>query len=149
MPRRRTQQRPVRYAAAEHEGRHQVVDQLHGYALSSHATRAAAEDSARKLTANPTAAIEAVEELDAAQWGPAATERRILRRYGYGFSLRQDEMLSLCGEFSHDRLETLVSGGHLAMVFSPAGLPYYTTPERYAHLSPRWIHDGAESFPAA
>ncbi|WP_217236424.1 hypothetical protein [Streptomyces sp. AC555_RSS877] len=150
MTRRRTQpQRPVRYAAAEHDGRHQAVDQLHGYALSSHATRAAAEDAVRELTASPTAAIEAVEELDAALTGPAARERRILRRYGYAWSLRQDEMLSLRGEFSLDRLETLISGGHLAMVFSPAGLPYYTTPERYAQLSPRWIRGGDESFPAA
>ncbi|MFE6098292.1 hypothetical protein ACFQ7M_41060 [Streptomyces massasporeus] len=35
------------------------------------------------------------------------------------------------------------------MVFSRAGLPYYTTLERYAQLSPRWIRDGDESFPAA
>ncbi|MFJ4648166.1 hypothetical protein ACIP6Q_32200 [Streptomyces bobili] len=70
MPRRRTQpQRPVRYAAAEHDGRHQVVDQLHGYTLGSHPTATAAEDAVRELTANPTAAIEAVEELDAAQRG--------------------------------------------------------------------------------
>ncbi|WP_405772608.1 hypothetical protein OHU34_43625 (plasmid) [Streptomyces sp. NBC_00080] len=35
MPRRRTPpQRPVRYTATEDEGRQQVVDQLHGYALS-------------------------------------------------------------------------------------------------------------------
>jgi hypothetical protein len=89
MARRRPQpQRPVRYAAAEHEGHHQVVDQLHGYALSSHATGAAAADAVRELTASPTAAIEAVEELDAAQRGPAATERRILRRYGYGWNAR-------------------------------------------------------------
>ncbi|MFF8932256.1 hypothetical protein ACF1AO_33890 [Streptomyces longwoodensis] len=149
MPRRRTQpQRPARYTATEHEGRHLVVDQLHGYALSSHATATAAEDSVRELAASPTAAIEAVEELDAAQRGPAARERRILRRYGYGFTLRQDEMLSLHG-VSYYSLDTLVSGGHLAMVFSPAGQPYYTTPERYEQLSPRWIRDGDESFPAA
>ncbi|MET7693845.1 hypothetical protein ABZT06_38770 [Streptomyces sp. NPDC005483] len=150
MPRRRTQpQRPARYAAAEHEGRHQVVDQLHGYALSSHTTATAAEEVVRELTASPTAAIEAVDVLDAGQRGPAVIERRILRRYGYGWSLRQDEMLSLRGEFSHDRLETLISGGHLAMVFSPAGQPYYTTPERYEQLPVRWIRDGDESFPAA
>ncbi|WP_427168774.1 hypothetical protein ACQF4J_46935 (plasmid) [Streptomyces sp. C1-1] len=60
MPRRRTQpQQSVRYAATEHDGRHQVVDQLHGYALSSHATHAAAEDVVRELTVSPTAAIEA------------------------------------------------------------------------------------------
>ncbi|MFD0067415.1 hypothetical protein [Streptomyces sp. NPDC056690] len=148
MPRRRTQpQQPVRYLSTEREGRHQVVDRLHGYVLSSHATATAAEDAVRELTANPTAAIEAVEELDAAQTGPAAAERRILRRYGYGFSLRQDDMLSLRGRFTH--LETLISGGHLAMVFSPAGQPYYTTPERYAELSPRWMRDGDESFPTA
>ncbi|MFD6285398.1 hypothetical protein [Streptomyces sp. NPDC060205] len=141
--------RPVRYAAVEHDGRHQVVDQLHGYELSSYATATAAEDAVHELTASPTAAIEAVEEFDAAQTGPAATERRILRRYGYDFSLRQDELMALRGEFSPDRLETLISGGHLAMAFSPAGLPYYTTPERYAQLSPRWIRDGDESLPAA
>ncbi|MFF2165415.1 hypothetical protein ACFVWP_32615 [Streptomyces sp. NPDC058175] len=148
MPRRRTQpQRPVPNASTKSEGRHQVVDQLHGYALGSHATATAAEHAVRELTANPTAAIEAVEALDAAQTDPAAVERRILRRYGYGFSLRQDEMPSLNGRFT--RLEALISGGHLAMVFSPAGQPYYTTPERYAQLSPRWIRDGDESFPAA
>ncbi|MEU6511042.1 hypothetical protein [Streptomyces sp. NPDC046942] len=150
MPRHhRRSQHPVRYATAEHEGVHQVVDQLHGYALSTHTSRADAEDSVRELASSPTAAIEAVEELDAGQTGPAATERRILRRYGYAWSLRQDEMLSLRGEFSSHRLQTLISGGHLAMVFSPAGLPFYTTPERYKELSPRWIRDGDESFPAA
>ncbi|MGW4951470.1 hypothetical protein [Streptomyces parvulus] len=150
MSRRRTRpQPPVRYAAAEHHGLHQVVDQLHGYALSSHATIAAAEDAVRELTTNPTSAIEAVEELDAAQTGPAAAERRVLRRYGYAWSLRQDEMLSLGRELGPHRLEALISSGHLAMVFSPAGMPYYTTPERYAELAPRWVGDGDESFPAA
>lgn len=148
MPRRRPQP-PVRYAVIGHEGAHQVVDQLHGYALSSHTTRPAAEDAARELACNPTAAIAAVEALDAAQSGPAATERRILRRYGYAWSLRQDEMLSLMREFSHSRLETLVSNGHLSTVFTPAGQPYYTTPERFDELSPRWVRDGYESFPAA
>ncbi|WP_438306579.1 hypothetical protein ACSHXN_43890 (plasmid) [Streptomyces sp. HUAS TT11] len=147
MPRRHLQ-RPVRYAVAEHEGTHQVVDQLHGYALSSHTTHAAAEDTAQELASNPTAAIAAVEALDAAQTGPAATERRILRRYGYAWSLRQDEMLSLLGEFSYHRLEALVSTGHLTVVFSPVGQPFYTTPERFDQLSPRWIGDGQESFPA-
>ncbi|GAA2917544.1 hypothetical protein GCM10010478_16730 [Streptomyces erythrogriseus] len=124
------------------------MDQLHGYTLSSHTTRPAAEDAARELASNPTAAIAAVEALDAAQSGPAATERRILRRYGYAWSLRQDEMLSLMREFSHRRLETLVSNGHLSTVFTPAGQPYYTTPERFDELSPRWVRDGDESFPA-
>ncbi|WP_234439956.1 hypothetical protein [Streptomyces bicolor] len=106
-PRRRPQpHKPARYTAIEREGRHHVIDQLHGYALSNCATATAAEDAVRELTAHPTAAIKAVEELDAAQRGPAATERRILRRYGYGFSLRQDEILSLRSEFSHHRLDT-------------------------------------------
>ncbi|MFJ8364510.1 hypothetical protein [Streptomyces sp. NPDC093984] len=148
MPRRR--QPSARYAVAGHEGAHQVMDRLHGYApLSSHTTRPAAEAAARELASNPTAAIAAVEALDAAQSGPATTERRILRRYGYAWSLRQDEMLSLTREFSHRRLDTLVSDGHLAMVFTPAGHPYYTTPERFDELSPRWVRDGDESFPAA
>ncbi|MGW2492389.1 hypothetical protein ACWCV9_34995 [Streptomyces sp. NPDC001606] len=125
------------------------MDQLHGYTLSSHTTRPAAEDAARELASNPTAAIAAVEALDAAQSGPAATERHILRRYGYAWSLRQDEMLSIMREFSHRRLETLVSNGHLSTVFTPAGQPYYTTPERFDELSPRWVRDGDESFPAA
>lgn len=125
------------------------MDQLHEYALSSHTTRPGAEAAARELASNPTAAIAAVEALDAAQSGPAATERRILRRYGYAWSLRQDEMLSLMREFSHRCLEALVSDGHLAMVFSPVGQPYYTTPERFDQLSPRWIRDGEESFPAS
>ncbi|MGW5136798.1 hypothetical protein [Streptomyces sp. NPDC004135] len=149
MPRPHRSQPPVRYAAAEHEGAHQVVDQLHGYALSSHTTPEAAEAAARKLTDDPAAAIAAVEALDAAQSGPAAAERRILRRYGYAWSVRQDEMLDLMREFGYRRLETLVSAGHLALVFSPAGQPYYTTPERFEQLSPRWIRDGQESFPAA
>ncbi|MGW2651685.1 hypothetical protein ACWC2T_44170 [Streptomyces sp. NPDC001393] len=148
MPRRRPQP-PARYAAAEHEGVHQIVDRLHGYTLSSHTTRPAAEAAARELASNPTAAVAAVESLDAAQSGSAAAERRILRRYGYAWSLRQDEMLSLMREFSHRRLETLVSDGHLSMVFTPAGQPYYTTPERFDELSPRWVRDGEESFPAA
>ncbi|MER8225824.1 hypothetical protein ABTZ58_35840 [Streptomyces sp. NPDC094143] len=88
MPRHHRPQPPVRYAAAEHEGVHQVVDQLHGYALGSHSTREAAEATARELAADPAAAIAAVETLDAAQSGPAAAERRILRRFGYAWSLR-------------------------------------------------------------
>ncbi|MGX4695125.1 hypothetical protein [Streptomyces sp. JNUCC 63] len=148
MPRRHPRP-PVRYAVAEQEGAHQVVDQLHGYALSSHTTSPDAEAAARELASNPAAAVAAVEALDAAQSGPAAAERRILRRYGYAWSLRQDEMLSLLREFSHHRLEALISDGHLAMVFSPAGQPFYTTPERFEQLSPRWIRDGEESFPAA
>ncbi|MFF8674209.1 hypothetical protein [Streptomyces sp. NPDC015242] len=149
MSRHHRPKSPVRYAAAEHAGAHQVVDQLHGYALSSHTTREAAEAAARELAADPAAAIAAVEALDAAQSGPAAAERRILRRYGYAWSVRQDEMLDLMREFSYRRLETLVCAGHLALVFSPAGQPYYTTPERFEQLSPRWIRDGQESFPAA
>ncbi|MEV5358176.1 hypothetical protein [Streptomyces sp. NPDC052693] len=149
MPRHHRPKPPVRYATAERAGAHQVVDQLHGYALSSHTTPEAAEAAARELAADPAAAIAAVEALDAAQSGPAAAERRILRRYGYAWSLRQDEMLDLMPEFDYHRLEALVSAGHLALVFSRAGQPYYTTPERYKQLSPRWIRDGQESFPAA
>lgn len=148
MPRRHPQP-PARYGVAEQDGAHQVVDQLHGYALSTHTAHPAAEAAARELASDPAAAIAAVEAVDAAQSGPAAVERKILRRYGYAWSLRQDEMLSLMREFSHHRLEALVAGGHLAMVFSPAGQPFYTTPERFAHLSPRWLRDGNESFPAA
>ncbi|MER6405864.1 hypothetical protein ABT269_20470 [Streptomyces viridosporus] len=92
---RRRPQPSVRYAVAEYEGAHQVVDQLHGYALSSHTAREAAETAARELTADPGAAVVAVEALDAAQSGPAAAERRILRRFGYAWSLRQDAMLGL------------------------------------------------------
>ncbi|MGW4102017.1 hypothetical protein [Streptomyces sp. NPDC004976] len=135
---RRRPQPSVRYAVAEHEGVHQVVDQLHGYAPSSHSAREAAEAAARDLAADPGAAIAAVEALDAAQGGPAAAERRVLRRFGYG----------LMREFSHHRLEALVSTGHLALVFSRAGQPYYTTPERFEQLSPHWVRDGEESLPA-
>ncbi|GGJ68007.1 hypothetical protein GCM10010121_093350 [Streptomyces brasiliensis] len=145
--RRRRRQPPVRYAVTESQGAHQVVDQLHGYALSSHTTRPAAEAAARELASSPAAAVTAAEALDAAQSGPAAAERRTLRRYGYAWSLRQDEMLSLMREFSHHRLGALISDGHLAMVFSPAGQPYYTTPERFNQLSPRWVRDGEQSFP--
>ncbi|MBB5109310.1 hypothetical protein [Streptomyces spectabilis] len=148
MPRSRDQAR-ARYAASEHKGAFQVVDQLHGYALGSHPTRPAAEAAARALDSDPTAAIAAVEHLDAAQTGPAAKERRTLRRYGYAWSLRQDEMLSRHGEFSHHRLKTLASHGHLAVVFTPVGLPFYTTPEQYEQLPIRWVRDGDESFPAA
>ncbi|MET8638034.1 hypothetical protein [Streptomyces sp. NPDC004680] len=81
MPRRRFRQ-PVRYAFAEHEGPHRVVDQHHGYALGGHTTRAAAEATARELSSNTTAAIPAIaataamEVLDAAQTDPAAAEPR-------------------------------------------------------------------------
>ncbi|CAL9328028.1 hypothetical protein [Streptomyces griseoflavus] len=146
---RRRPQPSVRYAVAEHKGAHQVVDQLHGYALSSHTAPEAAEAAARELATDPAVAVVAVEELDAAQGGPAAAERRILRRFGYAWSLRQDEMLGLLREFSHRRLEALVSAGHLALVFSPVGQPYYTTPERFEQLSPRQVRDGEVSFPAA
>ncbi|WP_371647777.1 MULTISPECIES: hypothetical protein [unclassified Streptomyces] len=148
MPRRRAQP-PVRYTVAEHGGVHEVVDTLHGYALSSHATRPAAEAAAREVASSPTAAVAAVEALDMAQSGPAAAERRILRRYGYAWSLRRDEMLSLTRESSHRRLEALVRDGHLAMVFSPACQPFSTTPERFGQLSPRWVRDADVSFPVA
>lgn len=132
MPRRRSQP-PVRYTVTEHQRVHQVVDQLHGYALSRHADRPSAEVAARDLAADPAAAFLAVEALDAAQSGPETAERRILRRYGYAWSVRQDEMLGLMREFSHHRLETLVSAGHLAMAFSPAGSR--TTPRPNASTS--------------
>ncbi|MGW5657192.1 hypothetical protein [Streptomyces humi] len=150
MPRRPSQpQPPARYAVTGPQGAHQVVDQLHGYTLSTHATLAAAESAARELLSSPAAAVAAVEALDAAQSGPAAAVRRILRRYGYTWSLRQDEMLSVARGFSYHSLEALLQEGHLAMVFSPAGQPFYCTPERFEQLSPRQVQDGAESFPAA
>ncbi|MFC7309019.1 hypothetical protein ACFQVC_33045 [Streptomyces monticola] len=49
------------------------MDQFHGYAPSRRAAPAAAEGAAPGLAASPTAAIEAVERLDAAQKGPAVT----------------------------------------------------------------------------
>ncbi|MGW4559062.1 hypothetical protein ACWEOV_36285 [Streptomyces sp. NPDC004365] len=42
--------------------------------------------------------------------------------------MRQDEILSLLGEFTYHRLETLVSAGHLAVVFNPVGQLFYGTP---------------------
>ncbi|MFD4588312.1 hypothetical protein [Streptomyces sp. NPDC058434] len=125
------------------------MDQLHGYALSSHAAYPVAEAAARELASSPAAAVAAVTALDAAQGGPAAAERRTLRRFGYAWSLRQDEMLSVLREFSHHRLEELVENGHLAMIFSPAGQPFYCTPERFEQLSPRWVRGRDVSFPAA
>jgi hypothetical protein len=68
MPRRRHQP-PVRYAVAEQNGAHQVVDQLHGYTLSAHTTRSAAEAAARELASDPAAAVAAVEAVGAAQSG--------------------------------------------------------------------------------
>ncbi|MDQ0994812.1 hypothetical protein [Streptomyces sp. V3I7] len=150
MPRRRPQQQPpVRYAATEHNGAHQVVDQLHGYALTRHETGAEAESAARQMASDPGAAVAAVQALDAAQTGPAADERRMLRRYGYAWSLRQDEMLSLLPEFSFHRLESLIADGHLAMVWSPAGMPFYCTPERFEQLPLRVIRDDSGEFAAA
>ncbi|MGM7446237.1 hypothetical protein ACPW7O_33340, partial [Streptomyces tunisiensis] len=52
-------------------------------------------------------------------------------------------------EFSHRRLETLVSNGHLSTVFTPAGQPYYTTPERFDELSPRWLRRWAARISAS
>ncbi|MET8787577.1 hypothetical protein [Streptomyces sp. NPDC004589] len=39
------------------------MNQLHGYALGGHTTRAAAEATARELASHPTAAITAMETL--------------------------------------------------------------------------------------
>ncbi|MER6691119.1 hypothetical protein [Streptomyces minutiscleroticus] len=148
MSRHRTQP-PAPYVVAELDGAHHVVDQRHGYALSSHTTRAAAEEIARELTGNPAAAIAAVQDLDAAQTGPAAAERRLLRRYGYAWSLRESDMLDLLGDFIYYyRLKELTTAGHLAVVFSPAGMPFYTTPEQFQRLAPRPVRDGKETFPA-
>ncbi|MEU6494201.1 hypothetical protein ABZ890_28030 [Streptomyces sp. NPDC046984] len=52
------------------------MNQLHGYALGGHTTRAAGEATARELASHPTAAITAMEALDAAQTDPAAAEPR-------------------------------------------------------------------------
>jgi hypothetical protein len=124
------------------------VDQLHGYTLSSYATATAAEDAVHELTANPTAGVEAVEELDAAQRGPPARERRILRRYGYARSLRQDELLPLRGEFGHARLKTLIAVLHHSRAVRPDNrVTAYCErcvrmdPRRTFPLPPRREHD--------
>ncbi|WP_199550141.1 hypothetical protein [Streptomyces sp. N35] len=142
-------QRPIRYAVIEHQERYRVLDQLHGYALSDHTAREAAEDSARELTANPAAAIAAVEALDAAQRGPPARGRRSLPRVGDAWRPPRGGMMGPFSEFSSDRLRTLIAAGHLAQVYSRAGHPYVTTPERYAQLPLSWIHDEGVTYPVA
>jgi hypothetical protein len=149
MPRRHPQHEPgARYAVTGPSGAHRVVDRLHGYTLSTHTTLPAAEATARELASSPAAAIAAVESLDAAQTGPAAEERRTLRRYGYAWTLHRNALLTLVPECSDHRLEDLVQERHLTVVFSLAGRPLYCTPERWAQMSSQWAQEGSEPSPA-
>ncbi|MFI1769097.1 hypothetical protein ACH41H_44695 [Streptomyces sp. NPDC020800] len=130
---------------------HQVVDSRHGYALAEHPDRAAAAEQARHLAADPTAAVAAVRALDTEQNGPAADARRILRRYGYRWALVESAMRDLRPyetDLSERELAQLLADGHLVMVWDLQGLPFYTTPERYAELDLTWIEDEGERFPA-
>ncbi|GAA3087640.1 hypothetical protein GCM10020000_88100 [Streptomyces olivoverticillatus] len=127
-------------------GGHQVLDARHGYVLAVHATMAAAGGHARHLAADPAAAVAAVRALDAAQTGPAAAARRLLRRYGYHWTLVESAMREL--RPAGTDLARLRAEGHLKMVWDLRGLPFYTTPERYAELDVTYPHSGGERFPA-
>lgn len=147
MPRTRTTPAPApRYVTTTANDRHQVADRFHGYALSTHDDPDTARRTAELLNTTPAAACAAVRALDAAQTGPAAEVRRSLRRYGYRWALQQGDAIALHG---YHQLTELTAGQHLAMVWTPAGMPYYVTPERFAQLPIRWVDDEREIIPTA
>jgi hypothetical protein len=130
MPRTaRTVTAAPHYVATATGGRHQVTDRVNGYALSEHADPEAADRAAQLLNTDPAAAVAAVRALDQAQTGPAADARRTLRRYGYRWALVQSE-----AENRRCEMAALTAAGHLVMVWSRQGLPFYVTPERYREL---------------
>ncbi|MFD7556502.1 hypothetical protein ACFV9E_18430 [Streptomyces sp. NPDC059835] len=140
------------YTVVAAAGGFRVVDSRHGYALAEHETEAAAVVRALQLAEDPDVAVAAVRALDAAQCGPAADARRILRRYGYRWALVESDMRELRpyeSDLSDTDLADLLAEGHLVMVWDLRGLPFYTTPERYAELELTWIEDEGERFPAA
>ncbi|MFD8078983.1 hypothetical protein ACFV3E_40790 [Streptomyces sp. NPDC059718] len=133
MPRSsRTAPTPApQYVTARVGDMHHVQDRINGYSLSRHSTPAEAERAAGDLNASPAAALAAVTLLDAGQTGPAADFRRTLRRFGYAWSLEQCDAFELCSPYA---LADLVSTGHVRMVWSSQGAPFYTTPERFRRL---------------
>jgi hypothetical protein len=150
MPRAaRTLTAAPHYVTASTGGRHQVTDRLNGHALSEHANPQAAERAAQLLNTDPAAALAAVRALDDAQTGPAAHVRRTLRRYGYRWALVQSEATD---RHSYHELTDLTAAGHLVMVWSTQGLPFYLTPERYQELRDlptTFQYDTREMIPTA
>ncbi|WP_433573736.1 hypothetical protein [Streptomyces sp. CA-251247] len=142
----RMQPPPPQYLTATGGTGHQVTDRLNGYTLTEYATAQEAEAAVELLNTDPVAALAAVRTLDEAQSGPAATARRMLRRYGYNWCLEQRYAIDL---HSHSELSELITAGHLAMVWSHRGLPFYTTPERYRELNIVFQYDTGEMIPTA
>ncbi|MET7621961.1 hypothetical protein [Streptomyces sp. NPDC005408] len=147
MPRTsRTQPPPPQYLTTQTGTGHQVTDRLNGYPLSEHPTAEAAQAAAEQLNTDPAAAIAAARALDDEQTGPAADVRRLLRRYGYGWCLVQSDAAALHSRY---QLREYLEAGHLVMVWSHRGLPFYTTPERYRELRIVFQEDERELIPTA
>ncbi|MFB8026899.1 MULTISPECIES: hypothetical protein [unclassified Streptomyces] len=126
---------------------YRIVDTRSGYTLAEHPDADAARLTAEEFNTSPRAAVNAVRALDEAQSGPAAHVRRNLRRYGYKWALEQCEAITL---HSFGELTTLTEAGHLSMVWSIEGKPFYVTPERYRALPIVILpDDGGEKFPRA
>ncbi|MGW2841932.1 hypothetical protein ACWCWD_29605 [Streptomyces sp. NPDC001493] len=126
----------------------QVVDQLHGYALSEPTSAEDAQAVADELNRSPEAVLTAVHALDKTLVGPAAEVLRSMRRYGYRWSLDERAAADLHG---YQKLEKLAAVGHLAMVWSLQGAAFFVTPERYRELEAafRYDSDGRPRVPAS
>lgn len=134
------------YIPAEIEGFLAVLDQLNGYVVSTHDTHVATVKRADQLSADPAEAVAAVRKMDAAMSGPAADVYRMLRRYGYHRAVIQSDARQF---FSYYTLTKLTEAGHLVMVWSEEGLPYYTTPVRFDTLTITFQSDRGELIPTA
>ncbi|MFE7759389.1 hypothetical protein [Streptomyces sp. NPDC057429] len=124
---------------------HRVVDTRNGYTLTERPSVETARLAAGELNTSPRAAVNAVRALDDAQTGPAAHVLRSLRRYGYHWALEQREANIL---HRYWELKELTEAGHLAMVWSLQGKPFYVTPERYQALPIVFLEDTGKKFPA-
>ncbi|GHB30859.1 MULTISPECIES: hypothetical protein [Streptomyces] len=125
---------------------HRVVDTRSGYTLTERPDADAARLAAEEFNTSPRAAVNAVRALDEAQSGPAAHVLRSLRRYGYQWALEQREAVTL---HSYHELAGLIEAGHLAMVWSIQGRPFYVTPERFRDLPTVFLEeDTGNEFPS-
>ncbi|MFF4248980.1 hypothetical protein ACFYY2_31565 [Streptomyces sp. NPDC001822] len=104
---------------------HRIVDTRSGYTLTEHPDADAARLTAEEFNTSPLAAINAVRALDDTQSGPAAHVLRSLRRYGYNWALEERDARTLHRFWE---LDELTEAGHLTMVWSTEGKPFYVAP---------------------
>ncbi|MFF9690423.1 hypothetical protein [Streptomyces sp. NPDC014623] len=123
---------------------HRIVDTRSGYTLTERPDAAAAQLTAEEFNTSPSAAINAVRALDNTQSGPAAHVLRSLRRYGYQWALEERDARTLHRFWE---LDELTEAGHLTMVWSTEGKPFYVAPQRYQALPIGILEDSGKKYP--